>query len=93
MALELSLDFQKGVIEVIGIFVLIAGLLGIAIATPSHAAVVTDFSLTFQVAPPLTTVGTGTLGITGFTAGATYGAGDAHAAQTLGQIRILSVGR
>jgi PEP-CTERM motif len=57
--------------------ILAAGLFGIIIASPSQAAVVTDFSLTFQTSPS-TTIGTGTLEITSFAPGASYGAGDAH---------------
>jgi hypothetical protein len=52
--------------------VLLAGMLGMA--APANAATVTDFSLTFELSPS-DIIGTGTLGITGFVAGATYGAG------------------
>jgi hypothetical protein len=56
--------------------VLLASVLGMVAAAPASAAIVTDFSLTFELSPS-DIIGTGTLGITGFTPGATYGAGAA----------------
>ena len=55
---------------------LIAGFLGL-VSAPANAVVVTNFSLTFQTSQSVV-VGTGTLGITDFVAGSTYGSGDAH---------------
>jgi len=56
---------------------LIASIMGFVLSTSASAAVVTSFSLTFETSPS-TIVGTGTLGITDFVLGSTYGSDDAH---------------
>lgn len=56
---------------------LIAGVLGFALSGTASAAVVTNFTLTFENSQS-TIVGTGTLGITDFVPGSSYGSNNAH---------------